>query len=104
MASVFETAGELSGGAEFALADTMGTFWSNFASSGDPNVRLGAGGQALAPGLHWPLYDNVSDLSLSLDVNDGSGGGVGPLRGVQHAQCDFWDTQATQGPDSSGAR
>jgi carboxylesterase type B len=52
--------------AERKLAETMSTYWLNFAATGDPN------GKGL---VRWPAYDSVSNTVLLID----DGIAAGPL-------------------------
>jgi len=58
------------------LAETMSSYWVNFATSGDPN------GNGLE---HWPAYQSSSDVALEL------GDHVAPVTDLHKAQLDFLD-------------
>jgi para-nitrobenzyl esterase len=45
--------------ADFALADQMSTYWTNFAKTGNPN------GEGL---LYWPAYEKVSKNTIQFDI------------------------------------
>jgi para-nitrobenzyl esterase len=59
-----------------ALADTMSSYWTNFAANGDPN------GAGLPP---WPRYDAATDKIMIF----GDTIGAGPV--PDRDKLDFWD-------------
>ncbi len=60
---------------EIALSDTMTDYWTQFATTGDPNGTV-----------PWLPYDPASDSYLDLDV------AVRQAAGFRKAQCDFIDS------------
>jgi para-nitrobenzyl esterase len=62
--------------ADAALADTISSYWLNFARTGNPN----------AAGLpHWPTYDAAAQMTMEL------GDTVRPTPIHNLARLEFWD-------------
>jgi len=61
------------------MANTFGTYWTNFAKSHNPNTPA-------KPPLTWPQYEKSSDLNMVLKET--------PViqSGLVSDLCDFWDT------------
>jgi len=58
------------------LADTISSYWLNFARTGNPN----------AAGLpHWPTYEAGTELTMEI----GDAVRPGPIR--NRARLEFWD-------------
>jgi len=60
--------------ADFALTETMSTYWTNFAKTGNPN-------SADVP--KWPAYDEDTDLWLNLDHE------IKPVSGLRRTKLDI---------------
>ncbi|HXY00616.1 MAG TPA: carboxylesterase family protein [Candidatus Limnocylindrales bacterium] len=61
--------------ADFKLADTVSSYWSNFAKTGDPN----------GPGLPlWPVYNPDSHITMQLGEH------VGPISNADAAKLAFF--------------
>lgn len=67
---------------ELALAGIMTTYWTSFATYGDPNVGM-------AQGLRWPNLRGVDDRVLRLDTSGGvtQGAGLSVQAGLRHDAC-----------------
>ncbi|MFO0759324.1 MAG: carboxylesterase family protein [Byssovorax sp.] len=61
---------------EKGLADAIESYWTRFATTGDPNR---------ADLIAWPAYDADKDSYLELDTT------VTAKEGVHTEKCDFWD-------------
>jgi carboxylesterase type B len=73
--------------AEQLLAETMASYWTNFARSSDPNGNGGVGASRTPLTIHWPVYTADGEVSITLDV------GVLSVEGNRNgAQCDFIDS------------
>lgn len=64
--------------ADFALTDTMGTYWTNFAKTGNPN-------SADVPA--WPAYSAETDLWLNLDHE------IKPIKGLRKLKLDIMSAE-----------
>lgn len=69
---------------EKAMAETMGTYWTNFAKFGTPN-------SAEVP-VQWSLYVEEEDKHLVLAEK------VEMSSHLAKKKCDFWDTLPREGP------
>ena len=58
------------------LSEAMQSYWTSFATNGDPN------GQGL---FHWPAYDPAVDDYLVLDET------LAAQNGYRTSECDEWD-------------
>lgn len=58
-------------------SDTIMSYWTRFASNGDPN-----GGDSPI----WPPYDETADPYLNIDKP------IEAITGLKKDKCDFWDT------------
>lgn len=75
---------------EMAMAADFSTYWTSFASTGDPNA------EATTTTLHWPAFNTTSRLNMRMGVprlvestkTGQIGDGVLPTRGV----CAFFDS------------
>jgi len=76
---------------EFGFARQIGSFWTNFASSRDPNLRGGA-----SRGLEWPqgfVWPDIRTGGVVLDADVEGGGKVEVELYDQPEVCAFWDGQ-----------
>eukprot|EP01090_Pellita_catalonica_P013810 TRINITY_DN3357_c0_g2_i1.p1 TRINITY_DN3357_c0_g2~~TRINITY_DN3357_c0_g2_i1.p1 ORF type:complete len:138 (-),score=19.15 TRINITY_DN3357_c0_g2_i1:104-517(-) len=64
-------------GGERKLAHHFVDYWTQFASTGDPN-------SSSAP--VWPKFANASDINLNLDLE------ITVQTGLKRDVCDWWDT------------
>lgn len=80
IAYVFARVDALDAGEETDLALPMSSYWSNFATWGDPN---GDGGLT----QRWPSYNADEDAILRIDVK--SKGGIRVQRELRKAACDW---------------
>jgi para-nitrobenzyl esterase len=62
---------------EQPLSDSMQSFWTTFARTGNPNA---------AGKIDWPKFDTAADENLVLDLP------ISKRAGHKKARCDFWDT------------
>jgi para-nitrobenzyl esterase len=69
------------------LVDAMEGYWTQFATSGDPN-----GGSSPM----WPPYTTAGDQHLTLDTSIAVG------TGLDKANCDFWDSYVAANPTVAG--
>ena len=63
--------------AETQLAERVGEYWTELATTGDPN---GTGD------MTWPTYDSATEPVLVFDAD-----GIQTATGIRAARCDFWD-------------
>ena len=111
--SVFFSEWELTGTAEKVLARAMIKYWTNFASSGDPNVldardeacaeklvteeEAGAAAASDANGpirAVWPKYSAAEDVALNFAVAGWphfAKTNIEARAGIRSTFCDFWD-------------
>lgn len=78
---------ELDNWDEKALAESMVRYWTNFASSGDPNSRLGPEGHRSVQKVWPPFEHNQSYMLLQLPE-------VQAKVHQKDPECDYWDTMA----------
>jgi len=71
------------------MAQTMGTYWTNFAKFGTPN--------SVEVPVQWPLYVQKEDKHLVLAEQVKISWNLGKPK------CDFWDTLPREGPYSKPA-
>lgn len=84
---------------ELELSVTMATYWTNFATSGDPNRQHGSTGSMAVP--FWPQFKSASTtdrgaqsvkLNGKYTIADRGGGTVELIQGsYSQGACDFWD-------------
>ena len=72
---------------EFDFARTVGTYWTNFAASGDPNVREGTA----VPSARWP---DIRHGGFVLDADVAGGGKAETELYDNPAVCAYWDKQS----------
>jgi len=82
---VFFDGVELDNWDEKALSESMVRYWTNFASSGDPNYRQGEEGHASVLVPWKPFENNQSYAQLELPT-------IIPRGALKQVQCDFWDS------------
>lgn len=68
---------------ERTMSTVIGTYWSNFAKTGNPN------GDGL---VEWPSYAKETDLHITLAEN------VTVSSGLRNETCTFWDSLPKESP------
>ena len=75
--AIASATGYQSTAADAVVEDLLGSFWTNFAATGDPN-----GGDLPL----WEAYGTGTDRTMRLDAYEAE-----MIGGVRPAFCDFWD-------------
>ena len=77
---------------EQIFADQVGRWWTNFAASGNPNVRTaGAGAGGTAAGVvEWPPYDSTTQTELLLNIS-GNGGDGSVVSSYRSGMCKLFE-------------
>ena len=79
---------------EFRFARLIGTYWTNFAASGDPNTRDGVAAAGTAELNPWPTV--AGGAAIVLDANDEGGSTVEEQLFGDAAICKLWDALAAR--------
>ncbi len=73
---VFRALNLLNSGDDIAVSVEMSKLWNSFSEHGVPDGTA----------VHWPRYNNVTDLNLNINTHSMANAGL------RKAQCDVWDT------------